>query len=120
MTSRRSGISVISSAAVESRHAARQRARRDDRVLEADHLLLVAADPDAARVLEGAPAADDLHALGLGDGREPAREFAHDALGLPLSQRVERDARLAEVQPELLRALRLADDGSHMEQRLRW
>src|SRR5262249_42962596 len=96
----------------------RRRARGHDGVLEAHHLRLLAADADAPRVLEGAAPSDDNHALGLGDRGEPARELAHHALGLPLAHRIERDARLAEVDAELLGALRLAEHGGHVQERL--
>src|SRR5439155_501351 len=103
---------------VEAGHARPQRSRGDDGVPEADHLRLLAADPDAPRVLEGATPSHDLDLPGLGDRGETARELAHHALGLPLAQGIERDARLAEVEAELLRALGLADDRRHVQERL--
>src|SRR5262249_24157279 len=93
----------------------RRRARGHDGVLEARALGLAAADADAPRVLEGAAAADDSHALGLGDRGEPARQLADHALGLPLAYRIEGDVRLAEVDAELLGALRLAEHGGHVQ-----
>ena len=87
-------------------------------MLEADHLGLLASDPDAPRVLEGAAPSHDLDLPGLGDRGETARELANHALGLPLAQGIERDARLAEVEAELLRALGLADDRRHVQERL--
>src|SRR5206468_12410344 len=93
-------------------------AHRDDGMLEADHLRLVAAHPDGPRVLESAVAADDLHALGLGHGREPARELAYHAIGFPFAQGIEGDARLAEVDAESLGPLSLAEHGRDVEERL--
>src|SRR5262249_56690929 len=96
----------------------RRRARRDDRVLEAHLLRLVALDVEHARALERPPAADDVDALGLRHRRQAAREPADDALALPLAQRVERDARLAEIDAELAGALRILDERRDLEQRL--
>src|SRR6266481_2297820 len=62
---------ALSAVTLVFRWMAEKRARRDDGVLEADHLRLVAAYTDGPRVLEGAAATDDLHALGLGHGGEP-------------------------------------------------
>src|SRR5207247_10787310 len=63
--------------------------------------------------------ADDFAGVGLGPPREPTRELADDALGLPLPEGVERDPRLAEVHAELFRALDLAEHRRDVQQRLR-
>src|SRR5882672_7845750 len=97
----------------------RRRARRDDRVLEAHLLRLVALHAQLARALEDGAAADDVDALGLRDRREPPREPADDALALPLAQRVERDARLAEIDAELAGALGVLDQRGDVEQGFR-
>ena len=73
----------------EAGQSGRRRAGRDDRVLEAHLLRLVALDVELARALEHGAAADDVDPLGLRDGREPAREPADDPLALPFSQWVE-------------------------------
>src|SRR5206468_3312059 len=91
----------------------------DDRVLEHDLLRLVALDAERARILEQATADDDLDALGLRDRRKPARETADDALRLPLAQRIQIDARRAEVHAELARALGFREQARDVEQRLR-
>src|SRR5207244_2488253 len=81
----------------EAGQAGRRRARRDDRALEAHLLGLVALHVELARALEDRAPADHVDAPGLGDRGEPAREPADDALALPLSQRIQRHARLAEI-----------------------
>jgi hypothetical protein len=87
-------------------------------VAEADLLRLVAFHAQPASVLEDRAPGDDVDALALGDGGESAREPSHHALALPRAQRLERDARLAELHAELARALGFADDGGHVQQRL--
>jgi len=103
----------------EAGQAHRRRARRDDRVLEAHLLRLVTLHVELARGLEHGPAADDVDALGLRDGREPAREPADHALALPLAQGIERHARLAEIDAELAGPLGVLDQRRDVEQRLR-
>src|SRR5206468_12038837 len=97
----------------------RRRACRDDRVLEAHLRRLVALHAQRARALEGGAAADDVDALGLRDRREPPREPADDALALPLAQRVERDARLTELDAELAGLLGVLDQRGDVEQGFR-
>src|SRR6266850_335049 len=96
----------------------RRRARRHDGVLEGDLLRLVAGHAQAARVLERGAPAEHLDILALGHAGQPARELADDALALPLAQRIERHARLAEVHAELLGALGLRQHPRHVQQRL--
>src|SRR5206468_8028927 len=103
----------------ESGKGRRRRAGRDDRVLEADFLRLLALHAQLARALEDGAAADDLDAPGLGDRGEPAREPTHDALVFPLAQGIERDARLAEVDAEIAGALGVLDERGDVQQRLR-
>src|SRR5262249_4466369 len=102
----------------ETGEPGRRRAGRDDRVLEAHLLRLLALDPELARALEDRAAAAHVDALRFGDRREAAREPAHHALALPLAQRIERHAGLAEIHTELARPLGILDDRGDMEQGL--
>ena len=115
---RRGGIHDAIGLEREAGHARRERAGRHDRVLEADLLGLVALDAQLARALEHGAAADHLDALGLRDRREAARQPAHDSLGLPLAQRVERDVRLAELDADLAGARGVLDQRGDVQQRL--
>src|SRR5207247_1053281 len=78
-----------------------------------------ALDAERARIRDRATAADDLDALGRRDRRDPPRETADDALRLPLAQRIQTDARRAEVHAELARALGFREQARDVEQRLR-
>ncbi len=49
----------------------------------------------------------------------PREELAHHALGLPLAERVERDARRAQLHAEVAGPLGLGDHRRHVQQRLR-
>ena len=108
------GTSASSSAAVESitrslaprcpASAAGADPVAIDRVLEADLLRLVALDAQRPRVLEDGAAADDLDACASRHAREPARELADHALGLPLAERIERDRAARRTRRRILAA----------------
>ena len=76
----------------------RERARRDDRLLERD--VLAAVDRDRVRVLERARALDPLDAVGLEEARDAARHLLDDG-GLPLVGVGEVELRLGDRTPSL-------------------
>ena len=76
----------------------RERAGRDDRLLEGD--VLPALDRDRVRALEAALALHPLDAVRLEEARDPARHLLDDAV-LPLDRRAEVELRLRDVDAEL-------------------
>jgi hypothetical protein len=112
----------------QERQSDRLTARRDDRLLEADHLTPAAAhlpralgdlDLDMMRVEKAPVAPHHPHLARLGHASEPAGQFA-DHLVLPAAQCVEIDARLAEHDPMGRHVTRLVDHRCGVQQRLRW
>ena len=114
-----SGISGSSSAAVESMTRVAGRApgraaapaREPVATMACLKRIFCGSSPStrsAAPVLEHRAPADHLDVLAARHRGQAAGEPADHALALPLAQRIERDARLAEIDAELLGALGLA------------
>ena len=108
-TTSRFGTSVCASSPSESTHAVgiealdrrtqRERARRDDRLLEGD--VLPALDGDRVRVLERAGALDPLDAVRLEERGDAGRHLLDDAV-LPLVRLAEFELEAAELHAELV------------------
>src|SRR5262249_33314610 len=79
----------------------------------------VALDANLPGALEDGPPTHDLDPLALRHRGQSARELAHHAIGLPLAQGVERDARRPQIDAELLRPLGFGEHGRHVQQGLR-
>src|SRR5581483_1483707 len=100
-----------------NRRPERERARRDDRLLERD--VLASVDRDRVRVAEPTEAFHPLHAVRLEEGRDTGRHLLDDA-GLPRVRGGEVEPRLADLHAELREALfRLLQRERRLHPRLR-